>query len=266
MLLLWVSVMWPGHIGTLSAVNEQGVTAMLNCGTMGQGPVASNITAIEWTIRDIISSTPFEEATPQQVLTKLNRYRGSQGGVSAAGSVIVFSRSHLKGIATADPGPAGFIAELDRFGGLIRSPYDARSLPAIYESNHFIEYGVDSEAEADPVNPVFNFGEEVGFSSRFRLEALRAVVESINRTADSISTRLRGLDATYGAPRAIRAAAHGFTEHSIAVHANSLVAGSRPRIALANSNAQRTAALGAWDAPYGLWVEYDFDDLFRESQ
>eukprot|EP01034_Spumella_vulgaris_P024871 gene24871-31260_t len=89
--LRFVSVMWPGHIGTLTSMNSEGVSAMLNCGAMNTGPIATNITAIEYTIRKVISSTHAADATPERVMCQLNEFRGSEGGVSAAGSVIVFS-------------------------------------------------------------------------------------------------------------------------------------------------------------------------------
>ena len=43
----FVSVMWPGHVGGLSLMNEAGFFAMLNVGSMGPGDIATNVTAIE---------------------------------------------------------------------------------------------------------------------------------------------------------------------------------------------------------------------------
>ena len=94
-------------------MNSEGVSAMLNCGTMGHGPVATNITAIEWIIRDIISSTRARDATPTLVMQEINKYRGSEGGASAAGSVIVFARSNRENFEGGKQNPPGFIAEVN---------------------------------------------------------------------------------------------------------------------------------------------------------
>ncbi len=46
---------------------------------MGEGGVATNITAIEYTVRSVISTTKSSEATPAAVLSKINEFKGSQG-------------------------------------------------------------------------------------------------------------------------------------------------------------------------------------------
>lgn len=103
-------------------------------------------------------------------------YLGSEGGISAAGSVIVFSApatlpSHSDGTSAAgatvaNPYP-GFIAEVDRYGGLMRTANADLHLNMLAQSNHFIEYGVDGD-DAGSMNPTTNFGQAIGFSSRFR--------------------------------------------------------------------------------------------------
>ena len=55
-------------------------------------------------------------------------------------------------------------------GGCLRT-VSSTSQNYIYQSNHFLSYGVDSSAEADPDNPEYNFGLPVKFESRWRLEA-----------------------------------------------------------------------------------------------
>ncbi len=48
-----------------------------------------------------------------------------------------------------------------------------------------------------PTNPAFNFNTTVGFSSRFRLQTVISILESINRT--STDNRLVGLGSQFGA-------------------------------------------------------------------
>jgi hypothetical protein len=262
--LRYVSVMWPGHIGTLSAVNEDGFSAMLNCGTMGEGSIAANITAIEWTIREIVRTSLAQVTDPTAVFSKFGKYLSSEGGVSAAGSVIVFARPVIKRGSTDASDAPGFIAEVDRYGGIMRVA--PSSIPAVYQSNHFLSYGVDASTETDVGNPERNFNESIGFSSRWRLQAIRSAVESINRTVAYNDCTLDGLTGDRGVPRIMRASSHGATEHSIAVSPGKpLITGgrSKPTIAVANSKPWRNA--GMWDGPYNEWIEYPFEGLFRHD-
>ena len=264
----YISIMWPGHVGTLTSMNEEGVSMMLNCGAMNSGPIATNLTVIEYSIKNIISTTRAVEATPSNMEQKLRQFTSSEGGISGAGSIVVFSTpAYLGTTPNANP---GFIAELDRYDTVMRTvDTDTTHLPVIAQSNHFLQYGVDSASESDSLNPLYNFGEEVGFSSRWRLQAIRGVLESFNATG----TKLQGLTTSssrdavrFGVDRVMQAPAHGYTEHGVAfaprggkriVSADGKVERSRPRFALANSN------VGAmWDAPYLKWVEYDFDEMF----
>lgn len=258
--LRYISIMWPGHIGTLSAVNEDGFSAMLNCGTMGEGAVATNITAIEWTIKEIVRSSAASSSDPKTIFAKFGKYLCSEGGVSAAGSVIVFARP-VQSRKSKNPSDApGFVAEVDRYGGLMRVPSDF--VPSVYQSNHFISYGVDESSEADPGNPERNFNATVGFSSRWRLQAIRSAIESINRTVSNNDCALNGLTGDRGVPRIMRASSHGATEHSIAVSSGRQVEGRylMPKIAIANSKPWRNN--GMWDGPYNEWIEYSFESLF----
>lgn len=263
----YISVMWPGHVGTLTSMNEEGVSLMLNCGAMNSGPIATNLTVIEYAIKNIVSTTRAVDATPSNMEQRLRQFTSSQGGVSGAGSIVVFSTPAYLG-TTPNPTP-GFIAELDRYDTVMRTVNtDVTHLPVISQSNHFLQYGVDQAIESDALNPEYNFGEAVGFSSRWRLQAIRGVLESFNATG----TKLHGLTSDssrsdvvrFGVDRVMQAPAHGYTEHSVAFAPRGAriigvdgVETRRPRFALANSN---TGAM--WDAPYLSWVEYNFDDMF----
>lgn len=282
----FVSVMWPGHIGSLSTMNEDGLSIMLNCGSLGPGDLATNITAIEYTIRHLASTYSSKEATPSNIWASLQAFQCSTGGYSAAGSVLVFSRpSHFDGQLNPDP---AFVAEIDRYGGLVRR-FDSNfgpeygNIQMVAESNHFLQYGVDFSLEdtEDFTNPKFNFGQENGFSSRWRLQAVKSGLESLNRTSLYSTTTssagssnlpknpppLVGLGPEYGVAKILRYAAHGQTEHSIGFAPEGLRSSHAsfrkgPIISLANADPYRNQGM-QWDAPYLPLVEYSFDELFE---
>lgn len=252
--LRFVSIMWPGHIGSLSAMNEKGLSAMLNCGSVSPSDVPTNITLVEYSIRKAISTLTV--GSPQEALGVFDQYKCSTGGATAAGSVIVFSAPVNTSDAANVP---GFVFESDRVSGRMR--YDT-TLPYIYQSNHFLSYGVDKATESDPGNPSTNFGALVSFDSRWRLQVVRSTLDAINRTVSSmLPTSLNGFGLD-GSARILQAAAHGYTEHSVAFEPKgSGSAGTgRPRFALANSDPRHDQE--RWDAPYHPYVVYEFDEMF----
>ena len=268
----FVSVMWPGHVGGLSLMNEAGFFAMLNVGSMGPGDIATNVTAIEYVMRDLAANLAANDATPQRVTDELNRYRGSLGGVSSSGANIVIARAGPAPPATHEatgtgPGAGtgaggggaavglrlgdahGFVAELDRFGTRMRLPKPGE--PFIAATNHFVSYGVDDKTDPspDPQSPWRNFRLAVGRESYWRYQAVLETLRSRFRSA----IPLGGLSA---AGEVLKRAAHGSTEHSIAFDPQSL------QIALAVAE---PAASGAWDAPYSQWTTYTFEQLFSDG-
>ena len=255
----FVSVMWPGHVGGLSLMNEDGLYLMLNVGSMGRGGVATNVTAIEYVMRGLVSSLSSADATAQRVSTELGRYRGSLGGVSASGTNIVFARKRPKATATQAEmqieedgedkvAALGFVAELDRYQSTLRLPSTAHS-NLIAATNHFVSHGVNASADPsdDPQSPWQNFGVPVGHETYWRYEALLSALRSRARNKQPIA----GLA---DAASLLQRAAHGTTEHSVAF------APERLEIALAIANPRQTH--GRWDAPYGQWTTYAFSELF----
>ena len=246
-------------------MNEDGLYLMLNVGSMGRGGVATNVTAIEYVMRGLVSSLSSADATAQHVSTELGRYRGSLGGVSASGTNIVFARKRpkaamqkeMRNVKEAeenddegedDAHASGFVAELDRYQSTLRLPSSAYP-NLIAATNHFVRHGVNTSADpsSDPQSPWQNFGVPVGHETYWRYEALLSALRSRARNKRPVA----GL---VDAASLLQRAAHGTTEHSIAFAPESL------EIALAVANPRQTH--GRWDAPYGQWTTYAFGELF----
>merc|ERR1711939_373853 len=108
--------------------------------------------------------------------------------------------------------------------------------------NHFLVYGVDASEESDPENPQYNWDVEVGFSSRWRLEAVKDRLQSRLR----VGAALNGIE---DIAQVLQSAAHGSTEHSVALmHRSDGVV-----IGLVNADPWSS---GAWDAPYRTFDVY----------
>ncbi len=103
----------------------------------------------------------------------------------------------IESTPTAHP---GFVAELDRYNGFIRTATEEQNIHMGAQSNHFIEYGVNASAETDVFNPTVNFNAKVGFSSYWRVQAVIAALTSINRTSvEDTEDKLVGLGHKFGA-------------------------------------------------------------------
>jgi len=239
----FLSFMWPGHIGGLSLINEDGLFLMLNCGSMGAGPVVKNLTGIEIFMRSVVSSMSADEASPAGILQATNKFKSSGGGVSGAGSIIVFARP-------SSNDPPGFVLETDRFGSVARVAH-AEEPSFVVETNHFIEYGVNASTDpsSDPLSPWLNFGLPVsrpGVTSFWRLEAVLEHMRARQRL---------GMALDLGAVQSVlQRASHGTTEHSV---------GFAPDKMTFTYGVARPQVTGAWDAPYETWHSFAFDDMFQ---
>jgi hypothetical protein len=229
----WFSAMWPGFVGTISGVNEDGLYSMENAGDTGPGPVVGKVVPCAWVQRHILE-TEGSEATPEGILDKMRPFQSEGGGVTAAGSIILWAVPFHGQAAPA------FIYEGDRFGGAMRIPSQVRPFHphAILASNHYQFYG----READ--RPEMVFGKPISFSSRWRYEAGTNQIEAWSRTGKKL-----GLPE---AKRLLQAVSQGTTEYSVIFAAN------QKRILVAVDDLKTDL----WDAPYLSWKEFSFEELF----
>jgi hypothetical protein len=245
----FISFMWPGHIGGLSLINEDGLFLMLNCGSMGFGPVVKNLTGIEVFMRTVVSTMSAADASPAGIKAITDQFKSAGGGISGAGSVIVFARPSTNRSSNEDP--PGFVLETDRFGSVLRVP-NSDEPSFVAQTNHFIKYGVNtsSDPSSDPLSPWLNFGlpiVEPGVSSFWRLEAILEHMRSRKRV---------GLAADLSDAQSIlQRASHGSTEHSV---------GFSPDTLTFSIGVARPEITGAWDAPYESWHTFTFEEIFRD--
>src|SRR5690606_2380546 len=105
----YVSMMWPGFVGTLTGINEDGFQAMENAGGTGPGPVVDRLVPISWTMREALAGLG-ADATPSSVQALVDRYDNAAGAVSGPGCIVLFAMPFRGQAAPA------FVLEGDRFG------------------------------------------------------------------------------------------------------------------------------------------------------
>ncbi len=233
----WVSTMWPGFVGTISGVNEEGLYGMENAGGSGPGPVPEGIVPCSWTQRLILEKQG-REATPASVLEMLRPFACSTGGITAAGSIVLWAVPYKGQDAPA------FVYEGGRTGFALRKPGEVWPADAasIVASNHHLKYGFD------PERPDESLGSPVSFSSLSRYETAAQTLEAWSRRGERL-----GID---HAKRLLQQAANGSTEYAVIFKANE----GRLLIAVDDLEADM------WDAPYCDWAEFHFDELFAPQR
>jgi uncharacterized protein (DUF2141 family) len=231
----FLNLMWPGFVGTITGINEDGLYSMENAGGSGPGPVEDSLVPISWTQRFILENVN-STVSPQAVENIIDAHRGSGGGSCGPGCIILFATPYR-----GQPAPA-FVYEGDRFGGRMRLPTEVRPNAAtqIMASNHFRSYGVATR-ESSKV-----FGHTASFSSRWRYEAGSSLVEAWTRRDHRIGTAEM--------VRLLQTVAHGSTEHSIIFRANQMTL----------DIAVDDLAPDLWDAPFHRFRSFRFADFFAE--
>ena len=231
----WVSTMWPGFVGTISAVNEEGLYSMENAGGSGPGPVPDGIVPCSW-IQRVILEKQGRDASPESVLTMMKPFTCSTGGITSAGSIILWAVPYQGQNAPA------FVYEGGRTGFAIRSPSEFRPLDPcnILVSNHHLKYSFE------PDHPHESLDRPISFSSLWRYETAMHTLEAWSRQKKSLG---------FGdAVRLLQQVAHGTTEYSVIFLAN------ERRLFIAVDDLETDM----WDAPYTEWIEFQFDELFEK--
>ena len=229
----WISAMWPGFVGTISGINEDGLYSMENAGGSGPGPVAGNVVPCSWIQRTVLEKAG-DEATPETVLEQMESFKCEGGGVTAPGSIILWALP-FRGQSS----PA-FVYEGDRSGGAMRRPEQVRPVHPhnIMASNHHRVYGYD------PGEPDRSFGRPVSFSSRQRYETGMNQLEAWARTGKTMGM--------LEAERLLQVVSHGTTEYAVIFSANEMIV----RVAVDDLKTDM------WDAPYMSWKTFRFDAFF----
>ena len=233
----FVSMMWPGFVGTLSGLNEEGFYTMENAGLTGPGKIIDRLVPVSWTMRESLAKLTGKE-TIASVKSFLDQYDNPAGGISGPGCILLYAMPYQ---GQRDP---AFVLEGDRYGDTIRIAGDVYpKIPnALVLSNHHRVYGVAPQSSAEV------FGQVPHFSTLWRYQAGASKLDAWYRTGKKIGTeQMREL---------LQSVAYGTTEHAIIARPNQLefdvaVASMKPEM---------------WDAPYREWTTFAFEELFAESK
>ncbi len=250
----YVSFMWPGFVGTLSAINEDGVYTMMNFGVSSSTSVVyQNATPVSWIVRDMmVKPKSADDATPENMQKIIEKYNAASGGPCVAGCVLFIMKPYHKNTV----GSPSFVYEGDWKQGFMRLPGMADPFQlndAILATNHFNVYGVDPD-----LGPMYNFGRYQSFSSLWRYTAGNSKVQGYSR-----SPITQGRVGVEQLAELLRTVQHGSTEHAIIY--NPLVDQHSGKLAqivfhVALASTDRTTA---WDAPYLGFLSFDFNSLFK---
>ena len=208
---------------------------MENAGGSGAGPVPDGIVPCSW-IQRLILEKQGGNATHESVLNMMNPYICSTGGITVAGSIILWAAPYQ-----GQDVPA-FVYEGGRTGFALRKPTEVRPTDSfnILASNHHLKYGFD------PDRPHESLGRPVSFSSLWRYETAMHTLEAWSRQNKSLGFA--------DAVRLLQQVAHGTTEYSVIFLANEC------RLFIAVDDLKTDM----WDAPYTEWIEFRFDELFEK--
>lgn len=229
----WVSAMWPGFVGTISGINEEGVYSMENAGGSGPGPIPGKVVPCAFIQRNLLEHSG-AEITPEQVMDRMSAFAGTGGGITAAGSIILWASPYR-----GQPAPA-FVFEGSRTGSAIRKPWEkAPENPYdIMATNHHLVLGYN------PEQPNYSLGVPVSLSSLWRYEAGKEKLKAWER-----QNKLLDIES---AKELLQTVAHGTTEYSVIFSANEM------KILIAVDDLKTDL----WDAPYQPWITYSFEELF----
>jgi len=246
----YASMMWPGFLGTLSGVNEDGQYLIMNYGvSSNEKPEWDQVVPVNWIVRQLLAypSVPIEKANAQSTLAHIQQFNAKTGGPCITGCVLFFAKPYVNGSSDS---PA-YVYEGDYKSGLMRLPTQADPTyinDAILASNHYHKYGVDPK-----VGPHYNFGRLMYFDTLVRYQAGSYKVKSYDDVL-----YLKGNVNEVLVEQVLQSVAHGTTEHSIVVK-NS---GKDKWIYIAVARHQDMNV--GWDAPYLEWQPFQFEDFFSQ--
>jgi len=242
----YISVMWPGYVGTLSSVNSEGFYGMMNVGTNPSNLLISNNYPISWVMRQVMINSRYN-SSPSDIQNIINKYAGVSGGACGTGCIFVFAKYNYNNSVT----PA-MVYEGNHLGGELRLPgeiqYPYENNNNIMASNHFLKFGVK---DFEVGSYVQNWDEIVSASSFWRYTAGANCVENWASLGKKI-----GLAEMI---RLLETVCHGATEHSIIVFPKPNNS-SNVYIAVAD---MRVSSKMAWEGPFRDFKMFNFHEFFN---
>ncbi|CAF0824229.1 unnamed protein product [Rotaria sordida] len=256
----YISLMWPGMIGTLSGVNETGLYCMENAGPSQIGGQIKGLTPVSYIATHVLRTLNAHFATITEVKNAFEAFVSDpilnndskiwpikrapselKGPIYGPGSVFVLT-------TMSNDGGNACVLEGDRYGGRIRTSMQAIPLipDCIIATNHFHLYDFTSSLH----DKHCNFDSDVSFSSLHRYESMRHRLEMEFRLKSNVVhlnvENIRSL---------LQSACEGRTEHTIEVELET------------NGNITihvhlAASIFGLWYAPYEPARTIQFEDLF----
>ncbi|CAF1044463.1 unnamed protein product [Rotaria sp. Silwood1] len=256
----YISLMWPGMVGTLSGVNETGLYCMENAGPSQIGGQIKGLTPVSYVATHVLRTlnarlvtitgvkNAFETFASDSILNNDSKIWPTKrapselkGPICGPGCVFVLT-------TMSNEGGDAFVLEGDRYGGRIRTSMQAIPFipDCIMATNHFHLYDFTSSLH----DKHRNFDSDVSFSSLHRYESMQHRLEMEFRLKSNIAhlnlENIRSL---------LQSACEGRTEHSIQVELETN-GNITIHVHLAASE------FGLWYAPYESACTIRFEDLF----
>jgi len=165
----WISVMWPGFIGTYSGMNEEGLGIYTHKGNTDAGLPVTGFTPKGIIVKDILENISKRDNV-NKIRNIIVNYEQKTGGALGIGNILHIVFPYLR-----QPVPAA-IFEDDYKGGATRYPgeYEPKDKNVLLCCNTFIKYSVNSP--------------QIGINGRrysALIKKLRQILENEKRTIDT---------------------------------------------------------------------------------
>jgi hypothetical protein len=221
----FISIMWPGFIGTYSGMNEEGVGLFDHAGNSRTDTELGGFIPWSLTCRAVLEEVGRKEGIAR-VKKVFDSLRSKNGGVVACGAIL-----HLVFPSDGERTPACII-EADREGELIRLPGDVppHDRFSLVCSNTFLKY------KTTPLSPVFNCPRYIKYKERLTSIVARKLPVGRREIVEML-----GAGGNLG------------TEHTIILYPDRL------RLEIANEDLKS----GVREAAFCRFVSFGFDELFR---
>lgn len=251
----FVSVLWAGAVGVQTGLNSAGLWCASNGGSPqpfpfieGGGGHPLNTAAILHVLTERLLPMP----TPAMLLPAIHALAAPSGGIRVSGQELLIAQPYH-----GQSHGGACVYEGDHKGGQIRCAADSDFAPfledGIMVANHNMVRGCTAPwignsfgGDVFVAGPESIFGRPVEFSSLWRYKAGASRFSALRRNGQPIGTmEMKQL---------LQTVTEGLTEYSVIARPNDL----EFEVAVGNIE-------GLWDAPYGTWHCFHFDDVFIGS-
>lgn len=223
----WISVMWPGFIGTYSGMSEEGIGVYTHKGNTNAGLPVTGFTPKGLIVKNILENTASKERV-YEIRNIIHGFEKITGGALGIGNIlhIVFPYTPQKVIPAA-------IFEDDYKGGVIRYPgeYTPKNKNVLMCCNTFIKYSVS--------NP------DIGLQGRRYSALTQKINQILNSDKKTIDTQTM--------IEILQVSGNNRTEHAIIFKPNKM------EVDIAVEDLEK----GIREAPTAQWKKFKWEDFFN---